>query len=924
MLLKRVLTCLGLVFSLFLTSHAFAADKTVSADETWTGNSTFDNLIVDTNATLTIAAGAKLAIIGNVTLGSTAPDPNTAGSIIVADSSSIFSCPGTLEAKWGNCSLSVPANYFNGPAFSDITIGASATLDYSPRPLYEVRATATVDSNSDIVVSAFLTQDGDLIDSGLVLGNLTTISCTPAEVQDSTAYSSGIFSVTFDSVAQADTNYSVTIGITAPDGIEYKTIASVVTPASGGTTYEAHSNVWWDETTDQLKVRGWLTADNQLLTANITSQVVEINGTQRGTPTTTGGIVEEDYDISEAYLSRDTTYVVEVQIEYNSTTFYYSTQSIHIPSEPAVAYEANLEAVYDGASGISLRASLQGNGSLITGLAAGDCVFSVSSFGTNPTVSESNGIFSATQAGVDADTVYVVQVTITAPDGADYTDMTTLHIPVSTTTSYETQLSVVAGDSNTLYITTYLTANGEIDSSVVVGTDVTLTVGGSAIASGDITNTSGRLTATFAATADTSYEVISVITAADTNDYTAAANVYVPSSQSNTLVAHAELIYNSADTEIEIKVWLTNNGDLDTTIPLGQFGISPSGPTIPTSSAGGSAAAGIYSITYDGNIDTAATYYFLVSIFSGGVIYDEIVSVYTASSSVDVAALESKIDDIDDKLGVSGSDTIVGAITAETDLIKADTEQTQYFVESGILNRETSIRTGTSITIRYRTASGLSPVYNIYSPSDVLLVTNTAMTEVGSTGVYHASVTFSQSWSTGEFTVVCSESTRSTQDALVISVVPFDISTVSSDIEQLSSDISNVNSGVGDVEESIERVVVITDTIDSINNRFSELQSEISGMTEDIVLQANQSADIKTNLNEMYESLVMMSEEIKKMGAADKANLESMIEVVEGKKDDIIYLKNKAEELKAAMDISQKLIDDVANEPVVQVWYEFR
>ena len=36
------------------------------------------------------------------------------------------------------------------------------------------------------------------------------------------------------------------------------------------------------------------------------------------------------------------------------------------------------------------------------------------------------------------------------------------------------------------------------------------------------------------------------------------------------------------------------------------------------------------------------------------------------------------------------------------------------------------------------------------------------------------------------------------------------------------------------------------------------------------------------------------------------------------------YIKNKTQELKAIMELNQKLIDDVANEPIVQTWFEYR
>ena len=52
--------------------------------------------------------------------------------------------------------------------------------------------------------------------------------------------------------------------------------------------------------------------------------------------------------------------------------------------------------------------------------------------------------------------------------------------------------------------------------------------------------------------------------------------------------------------------------------------------------------------------------------------------------------------------------------------------------------------------------------------------------------------------------------------------------------------------------------------------------------------------------------------------------IDDMLEVLEEKKTDYDYLRNKTEELKAAMDLSTQMIDNVANEPVVTMWFEFK
>jgi hypothetical protein len=70
--------------------------------------------------------------------------------------------------------------------------------------------------------------------------------------------------------------------------------------------------------------------------------------------------------------------------------------------------------------------------------------------------------------------------------------------------------------------------------------------------------------------------------------------------------------------------------------------------------------------------------------------------------------------------------------------------------------------------------------------------------------------------------------------------------------------------------------------------------------------------------------LEAMSKQIKDIGGTTGINLEKLYEVSKDKKEDITYIKNKSEELKAAMEINQKMIENVAKKPVVQTWFEFK
>jgi hypothetical protein len=71
-------------------------------------------------------------------------------------------------------------------------------------------------------------------------------------------------------------------------------------------------------------------------------------------------------------------------------------------------------------------------------------------------------------------------------------------------------------------------------------------------------------------------------------------------------------------------------------------------------------------------------------------------------------------------------------------------------------------------------------------------------------------------------------------------------------------------------------------------------------------------------------TLTALAKEINGLGALQKVGLAKFSQISDSDKNDMKYLRNKTEEMKAALDLSQKLIDDVANEPIVEVWYEFK
>ncbi|MDD4986397.1 MAG: hypothetical protein PHQ43_11530, partial [Dehalococcoidales bacterium] len=127
------------------------------------------------------------------------------------------------------------------------------------------------------------------------------------------------------------------------------------------------------------------------------------------------------------------------------------------------------------------------------------------------------------------------------------------------------------------------------------------------------------------------------------------------------------------------------------------------------------------------------------------------------------------------------SDTASILTATETTLPAQITEaksQLTDITKSEILNRENTIRQGQTLTVRYRTHSGLAPVMDVYDDKNVRRISSQAMAEISGTGVYEYDVKFLNAWGRGDFTVVCSEATKGTMDAMTITVLKTDMDQV--------------------------------------------------------------------------------------------------------------------------------------------------
>ena len=78
-------------------------------------------------------------------------------------------------------------------------------------------------------------------------------------------------------------------------------------------------------------------------------------------------------------------------------------------------------------------------------------------------------------------------------------------------------------------------------------------------------------------------------------------------------------------------------------------------------------------------------------------------------------------------------------------------------------------------------------------------------------------------------------------------------------------------------------------------------------------------------MNSLYNNLKEMSAKIHELGATVGYDMEKLYELNDAKSRDIDYIRNKTQELKALLLLSQQMIEGAAKEePIVQTWFEFR
>ncbi|MFH0763877.1 MAG: hypothetical protein V1927_02595 [Candidatus Omnitrophota bacterium] len=335
-----------------------------------------------------------------------------------------------------------------------------------------------------------------------------------------------------------------------------------------------------------------------------------------------------------------------------------------------------------------------------------------------------------------------------------------------------------------------------------------------------------------------------------------------------------------------------------------------------------------------------------------------------------VSGVSTKVDAVSS--AVSGVSTQVNTVNTNVAAILEDTSTTlpteitsrittvaEKGVLSEILTRNTTIKEDQSIMVRYRTATGLSPTMTIYDEDGEALsdYDGVTMTEISNTGIYEYEVTCESAWGTGDFTVVCEESTKNSTDSIVLTVKALYVAgegveesldsigeivatvqnktTTLEDLMGTASDTSSADTVMGKiaaVDTTIDNLALDTVATDSRNAKANALKAftEINN----IKTQVNDIQAQVKSVNKMVSSMEDIKADLRKVAAGLTKQPSGAVvpaEIIQpipldkeglAREAQVRDLNNKIEELTAMVKVMRNVVEDTSNKPVIEGWFE--
>ncbi|MFH1678322.1 MAG: hypothetical protein ABH914_01740 [Candidatus Omnitrophota bacterium] len=237
-----------------------------------------------------------------------------------------------------------------------------------------------------------------------------------------------------------------------------------------------------------------------------------------------------------------------------------------------------------------------------------------------------------------------------------------------------------------------------------------------------------------------------------------------------------------------------------------------------------------------------------------------------------------------------------------------------------IFNTTLSMQQGKEYMVNFQTYSGISPVLDVYGPDGELLLESQLMSEIENSGVYKAQLTPATNWQDGNYTFVCSEPTHGTMDALSILMAAYGL-------EKIGSDVSSILGSTSDIQGFKDLTTEIEDSFNSVRAQIEELVNESISVVDEVFFSMTDTTDLddkRTPAEKIFDSLLKVKKGLLVSGLIPPPVLENIITLDKSRVTDLDYLKRKFVQVQALIDLHYQILDNLANKPIIVIWYEFR
>ena len=183
------------------------------------------------------------------------------------------------------------------------------------------------------------------------------------------------------------------------------------------------------------------------------------------------------------------------------------------------------------------------------------------------------------------------------------------------------------------------------------------------------------------------------------------------------------------------------------------------------------------------------------------------------------------------------------------------------------------------------------------------------MTEsISGSGIYEYDVKFK--WGMGEYTIVCKEETKGIVDGISIDVIFTDLEDIQASITTTMGKMAGIDTDqikmliphLAGIDALITNIIAGMDELTGISTKTEEL-------TEKVVVA-------------IYSELSIAAEKLKEINEGQGIEIEKMYEISESLSTDIDYIRNKALEIKAMVELSQEILSRTKDKPIVKSWLE--